>query len=78
MKVPTISSSVDTIITAVWGKPGTETTTPDYATNDSVWSNGFHGFGTWIKWQAIPLSDSSRMASMPFPSMELWLGPTDW
>ena len=59
MKVPTISSSVDTIITAVWGKPGTETTTPDYATNDSVWSNGFHGVWHLDKMVSNSLSDSS-------------------
>ena len=59
VKVPTISSSVDTIITAVWGKPGTETTTPDYATNDSVWSNGFHGVWHFDKMASNSLSDSS-------------------
>ena len=59
VKVPTISSSVDTIITAVWGKPGTETTTPDYATNDSVWSNGFHGVWHLDKMVSNSLSDSS-------------------
>jgi hypothetical protein len=59
VKVPTISSSVDTIITAVWGKPGTETTTPDYATNDSVWSNGFHGVWHMDKIISNSLSDSS-------------------
>jgi hypothetical protein len=59
VKVPTISSSVDTIITAVWGKPGTETTTPDYATNDSVWSNGFHGVWHMDKMVSNSLSDSS-------------------
>ena len=59
VKVPTISSSSDTIITAVWGKPGTETTTPDYATNDSVWSNGFHGVWHLDKMVSNSLSDSS-------------------
>ena len=59
VKVPTISSSVDTIITAVWGKPGTETTTPDYATNNSVWSNGFHGVWHLDKMVSNSLSDSS-------------------
>ena len=59
VKVPTISSSSDTIITAVWGKPGTETTTPDYATNDSVWSNGFHGVWHLDNMVSNSLSDSS-------------------
>ena len=59
VKVPTLSSGIDTIITAVWGKPGTETTTPDYATNDSVWSNGFHGVWHLDKMVSNSLSDSS-------------------
>ena len=78
VKVPAISSSSDTIITAVWGKPGTETTTPDYATNDSVWSNGFHGVWHLDKMVSNSSLIHPRMASMPFPSMELWLVRTDW
>ena len=41
VKAPTISGT-NTVITAVWGKTGTETT-PDYATNDPVWSSDFPG-----------------------------------
>ena len=41
VKVPTVSGT-STVITAAWGKTGTETT-PDYATNDPVWSNGYEG-----------------------------------
>ena len=41
VKVPSISGT-NTVITAAWGKTGTDTT-PDYATNDSVWSNGYEG-----------------------------------
>ena len=37
VKVPSISGT-STVITAAWGKTGTETT-PDYATDDPVWSN---------------------------------------
>ena len=40
VKVPSISGTT-TVITAAWGKTGTETT-PDYATNDPVWENDFH------------------------------------
>jgi hypothetical protein len=40
-KVPSISGT-NTVITAAWGKTGTETT-PDYATNDPVWSSDFQG-----------------------------------
>ena len=58
VKVPSISGN-NTKITAVWGKPGTETTTPDYATNDSVWSNGFHGVWHLDKMVNDSLSDSS-------------------
>ena len=36
----TLISGTNTVITAAWGKSGTETT-PDYATNDPVWSNGY-------------------------------------
>ena len=42
VKVPTISSSANIVITAGWGRTGTETT-PDYASNDPVWSNEYHG-----------------------------------
>ena len=41
VKVPSISGTT-TVITAAWGKTGTETT-PDYATNDPVWNNDFQG-----------------------------------
>ena len=41
VKVPSISGT-NTVITAAWGKTGTETTT-DYASLDPVWSNGYHG-----------------------------------
>ena len=41
VKVPSISGN-NTVITAAWGKTGTETT-PDYATDDPVWSNDFGG-----------------------------------
>jgi hypothetical protein len=41
IKVPSISGN-NTVITAAWGKSGTETT-PDYATEDPVWSNGYEG-----------------------------------
>jgi hypothetical protein len=41
VKVPSISGN-NTVITAAWGKSGTETT-PDYATEDPVWSNGYEG-----------------------------------
>ena len=58
VKVPTISSSVNTVINAVWGKTGIETT-PDYATNDPVWSNGFHGVWHLDGMTNNALSDSS-------------------
>ena len=35
-------SGSGTVINAVWGKAGTAIT-PDYATNDPVWSNGYEG-----------------------------------
>jgi hypothetical protein len=41
VKVPSLSGT-NTVITAAWGKTGTETT-PDYATNDPVWENDFQG-----------------------------------
>ncbi|MGY9015671.1 MAG: DUF2341 domain-containing protein, partial [Rhodospirillales bacterium] len=41
VKAPSISGT-NTIITAAWGKTGTETT-PDYATDDPVWSENFGG-----------------------------------
>ena len=41
VKVPSISGT-NTVITAAWGKVGTETT-PDYASLDPVWSNDYHG-----------------------------------
>ncbi|MDA7823843.1 putative Ig domain-containing protein, partial [Opitutales bacterium] len=41
VKVPSISGT-NTVITAAWGKTGTETT-PDYSTDDPVWSNDFGG-----------------------------------
>jgi hypothetical protein len=58
VKVPTISSTVNTVINAVWGKTGIETT-PDYATNDPVWSNGFHGVWHLDAMTNHSLSDSS-------------------
>ncbi|MBV42384.1 MAG: hypothetical protein CL834_05075, partial [Crocinitomicaceae bacterium] len=58
VKVPSISGN-NTLITAAWGKAGTETTTPDYATHDSVWSNGFHGVWHLNKMVSNSLSDSS-------------------
>ena len=42
VKAPAISSSANTVITAVWGKSGTEVT-PDYATDDPVWAENFGG-----------------------------------
>ena len=57
VKVPSISGN-NTQITAVWGKTGTDTT-PDYATNDSVWSNGFHGVWHLDGMTNYALSDSS-------------------
>ena len=41
VKAPSISGT-NTVITAAWGKTGTETT-PDYSTDDPVWSNGYEG-----------------------------------
>ena len=41
VKAPSISGS-GTVINAVWGKAGTAIT-PDYASDDPVWSNGFEG-----------------------------------
>jgi hypothetical protein len=41
VKVPSISGTT-TVITAAWGKTGTESA-PDYATNDPVWENDFQG-----------------------------------
>ena len=41
VKVPSLSGT-NTVITAAWGKTGTNTT-PDYASNDPVWSNGYEG-----------------------------------
>ena len=41
VKIPSLSGT-NTVITAAWGKTGTETT-PDYATNDPVWSNSYEG-----------------------------------
>ena len=41
VKAPSISGT-STVITAAWGKTGTENT-PDYATIDPVWSNGYEG-----------------------------------
>ena len=41
IKAPFLSGT-NTLITAAWGKIGTETT-PDYASNDPVWSNGYEG-----------------------------------
>ena len=58
VKVPTISSSVNTVITAAWGKTGTETT-PDYATNDPVWSNGYEGVWHLGKISSGTTNDSS-------------------
>ncbi|MDA9110479.1 DUF2341 domain-containing protein, partial [bacterium] len=41
VKAPAVSGN-NTVITAAWGKTGTDTT-PDYATNDPVWNNDFQG-----------------------------------
>ena len=58
VKVPAISSSANTVITAVWGKTGTETT-PDYATDDPVWSNGYEGAWHLGKINSGTTNDSS-------------------
>ena len=41
VKVPSISGT-NTVVTAAWGKSGTEVT-PDYATDDPVWAENFGG-----------------------------------
>ena len=57
VKVPSISGTT-TVITAAWGKTGTETT-PDYATNDPVWSNGYEGAWHLGKISSGTTNDSS-------------------
>ena len=58
VKVPSISRTT-TVITAAWGKAGTETT-PDYATNDPVWSNGYEGV-----WHLDTISSGKTNDSSP-------------
>ena len=58
VKVPSISGT-NTVITAAWGKTGTETT-PDYATNDPVWSNGYEGV-----WHLSSISSGMASDSSP-------------
>src|SRR6056300_745667 len=57
VKVPSISGTT-TVVTAAWGKTGTETT-PDYATNDPVWSNGYEGAWHLGKISSGTTNDSS-------------------
>ena len=58
VKVPSISGT-NTVITAAWGKTGTETT-PDYASNDPVWSNGYEGV-----WHLDNISSATTNDSSP-------------
>ena len=58
VKAPSISGT-NTVITAAWGKSGTETT-PDYATNDPVWSNGYEGV-----WHLNTISSGTTNDSRP-------------
>ena len=71
VKVPSISGTT-TVITAAWGKTGTETT-PDYATNDPVWNNDFQG--VWHFGATSTHSFPTLLPMVTMPPKIQWVKP---